>query len=163
MSTAGWEITKSAYICAGCNAELKVGQAYFSALAEEQTGFARRDYCTQCWGGIADKKFFSFWKTRRLKGDKPPRMDAVAVFDFFSKLAESDSPDRKELRFVLALYLTRRKTLKLKGVKRDGEREVLEFCRPRRQEVFEVENPNLTEEQISAATARLKELFHAEL
>jgi len=61
------------------------------------------------------------------------------------------------------VYLARRKALKFQSVSRDGERDMLVFGRPKHDETYLVEDPQLSEEQISAATERLKELFHEEL
>ena len=162
-SSDGWQIERSNYLCTSCGAEFAEGQGYFSALSEEVRTFVRRDYCRSCWPEVQNAPHFSFWRARRQKGQRPKRLDTAVVFDFFTKLLEPNGEDRKELCFVLALYLTRRKALKLKGVRFEGGQEFLQFRRPRRKDVIEIEDPNMNEEQISAATDRLKELFHAEL
>jgi len=158
-----WKVDRSAPRCTACSKEFADGQDFFSALADNGQDFRRMDYCRACWDQTDRAPFFSFWKTRRRADKRPPRIDVEVVLDLFNKLAGSDRPDRVEMQFVLALYLTRRKALKLAGVRRDDEREYLRFRRPRSEEEILVENPRLDEQQIAAMNARLKDLFQAEL
>ena len=158
-----WKVAKGQPHCSLCQQEFRDGQPFFSALSELNQEFVRQDFCPSCWARPQECEFFSFWKTYRQGEERRPRIETDVVFDFFEKLQDGESAHKKELRFVLALYLTRRKALKLVGVRREGEREFLELRRPRQHETFKVENPQLTEEQISTATNRLKELFQAEL
>ena len=106
---------------------------------------------------------FSFWKTVRRKKRRKPRVNTAVVFDFFEKLAESDQPHSREMRFVLALYLARRKALKFETVRRKNDADVLIFRRSGADEKFSVEDPELSEEQIDQTTERLKALFPEEL
>ena len=157
-----WRLAKGQPHCSSCQAEFRDGGCFFSALSERSQDFVREDFCPSCWEQAKEGGFFSFWRTYRRGEERRPRVETEVVFDFFEKLQDGDGAHRKELRFVLALYLTRRRALKLVGVSREGERELIDFRRPRRDETFKVENPQLTEEQISTATDRLKELFQAE-
>ena len=158
-----WKLARGAPACCRCGSEFPDGQAFFSALSEQQGDFARQDFCLACWQEAKHSAFFCFWKTRRSTQDRRPRVELDAVFQFFDNLRGADRPDRKEMRFVLALYLARRRALRLVGVSREDGRELLEFRRPRADESFLVENPHLTEEQINATTERIKDLFRTEL
>jgi hypothetical protein len=162
-----WTVEKAGTACCACEKRFRTGQAYFSALREagpqREESFLREDYCTECWENGESQKCFSFWKTHRRKKRRTPRVNTAVVFDFFEKLADSDQSDRREMRFVLALYLARRKALEFKEVRRDGQTDVLIFRRSGADETFRVEDPDLSEEQIEAATERLKALFPQEL
>jgi len=157
-----WKLAKGQPHCSSCRGEFGDGRPLFSALSERNQDFVREDFCPSCWEQAKEREFFSFWKTYRRAEERRPQVRTEVVLDFFEKLQDGESEHRKELRFVLALYLTRRRALKLVGVSREGGLELIEFRRPRRDETFKVENPQLTEEQIGAATDRLKELFQAE-
>ncbi|MCK4374756.1 MAG: hypothetical protein KAX19_05480, partial [Candidatus Brocadiae bacterium] len=74
-------------------------------------------------------------------------MDTDLMLEFFDRLERPDSDMKRTLRFVLALYLMRRKELKLVEVSR-GDTESLVLERRSSGDKVEVENPNLTEEQI---------------
>ena len=67
------------------------------------------------------------------------------------------------LRFPVALYLMRRKELKLLGPERTDERELLVFQRRSSGEKARVENPNLGEEQLQEAAGQLSSLLNADL
>jgi len=159
----GWAVAKGAGECSGCGAAFREGEAFFSALEEVGRDFVRRDFCCACWRKAKDGRFFSFWKTRRRADAPRVRISTQVVMDLFEKTAEPGGPERQELRFVLALYLARRRALKFVGVRREGGREVLQFRRPRSQEIIGVTDPHLSPEQVQAATARLKELLWTEL
>ena len=67
------------------------------------------------------------------------------------------------MRFVLALYLMRRKELKLLQDDGGGGPGGLVLQRRSSGDRVRVENPNLTEEQIEAASAQLSQLLNAGL
>ena len=157
-----WKVAQGAPRCSRCQEEFQKGRALFSALTEQGEDLIRRDFCPDCWEQSERGEFFCFWKTCHQTEERRPKIATEVVFDLFANLADGQASDKKELLFVLGLYLTRRKALKLVGVSRRGEQEFLRFRRPRRHEIIEVEDPQLTEGQISAATDRLKELFQAE-
>ncbi len=162
-----WKVNKSKNACARCSAEFEAGEAYFSALREtdERTDepFRRSDYCMSCWQGEDASQFFSYWKTVCRKEESQPKVNTAVVFDFFHKLEDSDHPDRREMRFVLALYLARRKALKFQKVKERDGADVLIFKKTGGDGTISVEDPDLTEKQIDVATDRLKALFTEEL
>jgi len=158
-----WTLARGGPRCARCGAEFREGQACFSALTERPQEFLRQDFCPRCWPKAEKDRFFSFWKACRANVPRRPRIDTEVVLDFFNRLRDSDRPDREAVRFVLALYLSRRRALKFDGVRRQGAREVLLFRRPRHAETLEVENPELSAPQISAMTEQLKELLRTEV
>ena len=162
-----YTVQKAGTTCCACQKQFRAGQSYFSALREageaREESFLREDYCPRCWEDVPGEECFSFWKTQKRKKRRTPRVNTAVVFDFFEKLAVSEQPDRREMRFVLALYLARRKALKFKEVRPNKGADVLFFRRTGAEETFEVEDPELSEEQIETATERLKSLFPEEL
>ena len=158
-----WSLVKGAASCEQCGSEFRRREAYFSAITDEGDSFARRDFCVPCWEQARQQTFFSFWKTCRRGDRRPARIDTQVVLDFFHKLQEAGADDKRQLRFVLALYLARRRTLKFHSVRRENGRDVLVFRRPRHNDTYEVDDPQMSEEQINAATERLKELFQTQL
>jgi len=158
-----WKVQRCAQHCAACRMEFGRGQDFFSALCEEGEGFERLDFCPSCWQGGRSNGFFSFWKTQLPADGRRRRIDVEVVLDLFTKLGEGGASDRVPMRFVLALYLTRRKALKLLGIRREGERELIDFTRPGSEDVFPVENPHLDQPQMDALTESLKDLLQADL
>ena len=170
-----WQVARGAPQCTTCGTEFEDGRVFYSALTQEGSEFVRLDYCTGCWERGERPPHFSFWRTRRQTRERSVRIDSNVVFDLFRNLVQGQdagmpgagdaeaASGRAEMRFVLALYLTRRKALKLEGVSREGDREVLHFRRPRSDEQYTVEDPHLSEDRIEAATQKLKSLFQGEL
>jgi hypothetical protein len=157
-----WKLSKSSFVCLRCGAEFRQAQPFFSALIEQPPDFTRQDFCMACWEQAPKQDAFCFWKSRRLANDRRPKVDVEVVFDLFNNLENAEGSEKREMRFVLALYLARRKALRFLSVKREDDRELLQFCRPRLREVFSVEDPNLTEEQINLTTQKIKELFQSD-
>jgi hypothetical protein len=162
-----YTVGKARTSCCGCDKNFRPGQAYFSALRETgdqiEESFLREDYCPECWEDVETERCFSFWKTVRRSKKRKHRVNVAVVFDFFEKLTDSSQSERREMRFVLALYLARRKALKFKAVRRGNDADQLIFRRVGAEETYTVEDPEMSEEQIDRATERLKALFPEEL
>ena len=146
-----------------CGAALGEGAVFFSALSETLEGFERRDLCPYCWEGADRDGLFCFWRTRRAAAGRKPVLDTELMLEFFDRLEGAEAEEKCALRFVLALYLMRRKELKLLEVRRSDEGEVMVFERRGTRARAEVRDPHLSEEQTQAAAAQLGALFQAEL
>ncbi len=167
MSTLDtWRIGRSKGLCSACGKEFAPSQGLFSALREEGEEFARLDFCQSCWPGQPPEGFFCHWKTRRPEPRQKQVLDTGLMLEFFDRLDGAEAENKKVFRFVLALYLMRRKELKLIGSERperaDG-RETLVFERRSSGDRARVENPDLGEEQLQEAAARLGSLLNADL
>jgi hypothetical protein len=169
--TEGWRIASSGGSCCGCDARFQAGTLFFSGLAEVEAGLARYDFCLDCWsdrqGAPQDEaggaRLFCHWRTRRAAAETKPVVDTDLMAEVFDRLADAQTEERKISRFVLALYLMRRRELKfLRSVRRD-DTEVLVFARRGTGAQAEVENPDLTEGQIEAAAARVGQLLDGDL
>ncbi len=169
--TEGWRVTSSGGACCRCDARFPGGTLFFSGLAETETGLARYDFCLDCWGDrhepqqneVERVRLFCHWRTRRAAAEGKPVVDTDLMVEVFGRLADAQTEERKVSRFVLALYLMRRRELKLlRSVRRDNT-EVLVLARRGTTAQTEVENPDLTEEQIETAAARIGELLDGSL
>jgi hypothetical protein len=158
-----WRITKSKGACCGCGAELAPNRAFFSCLIEEQSEFVRHDYCSVCWEKEAPGHPFCFWRGRLAATEPDQRVDTDLMLEFFDRLEQADTEEKATFRFVLALYLMRRKELKLVEVRRADGGENLVFQRRSSGQKVEVEQPGLTEEQIRQAAGKMGELLNASL
>lgn len=165
-----WRITKSRHTCCLCGEEFAENGLFFSCLVEQEAEFGRRDFCRACWEESRSGEpvpgrlegLFCFWRTRRAPASRRQVVDTDLMLEFFDRLERPDSDMKRTLRFVLALYLMRRKELKLVEVSRGGT-ESLVLERRSSGDRVEVENPNLTEEQIEQTAAQLSQLLSAGL
>ena len=154
-----WRITKSGNSCCTCGKDLPENRLFFSCLIEEGGEFERRDLCPTCWEEHPPAAPFCFWRTRRAHVQRKPVLDTEAMFGFFERLEGAETQKKRLFRFVLALYLMRRKELKLLQVRRDGEAELLILERRTSRARVEVDNPGVTEECLQETAAQLSELL----
>jgi hypothetical protein len=155
-----YQVQKSSGTCNACKKEFTDGQAYFSAVKQlaGENSLLREDYCTKCWSRMENEKLFSFWKSYFQNDGKQEKVKTDVVLEFFENLQGKELPEQKNLRFVLALFLTRRKTFELKGTRRKGEVDYLVFEKKSGDTIL-VEDPRLTEAQIRQATDSIKKIF----
>jgi hypothetical protein len=137
--------------CAATGRELKTGDRYYTALLDVGGNLTRQDYCADAWKGPPEGAF-SFWMGRVLAQEESrrPRIDDDILFDCFQRLEGQPGPDKISFRYVVALLLMRRKRLKFEEARKEAGQELLSLRCVKSREVFEVVNPQLTEEQMSA-------------
>ena len=94
--------------------------------------------------------------------DQQPRqvVNTDLMLEFFERLDSLPEDKRRVFRFVLALYLMRRKEFTLLRVARGDGGERLIFRRRRTGEEMDVESPGLSEEQIEQTEEQLSRLLN---
>jgi len=159
-----WTIAKRSDTCSVCQAEIAPGARFNSALHDVEGDLERRDYCSACWAKMDPDSVFCHWRSRRPSdSDRKRVVDTGLMLEFFDRLANPDSERKKVFRFVLALYLMRRKEFNLLGMGHTNDIEVMKFSRRTAGDEVEVENPDLSEEQIDHASEQLTQLLNAAL
>lgn len=161
-----WTIARAPRRCFDCNAEFAEGQEYFSALIDTGTTFERRDRCPSCWQNAADRTVaFSFWKTRAPRKQEQTRLlaDDDVLWNFFLRLQDDPDPVRQQFCYFLALILMRRRVLKFEDAEKDNGREFLVLRTTRRDRLFRVLNPNLTEEQLDRVKEQIGQILNLSL
>ena len=156
-----WHITKGANCCCACGKEFPANRLLYSCLIEVGSDLARRDLCPDCWEDGAPENVFCFWRTRRTTVARKPVLDTGVMFEFFDRLEGAQDEQKRAFRFVLALYLMRRKELKLVEVSRKADAEALILTRRSDGERVEVENPGITEERLEEIASSLAHLLNA--
>lgn len=157
-----WKINKSSSGCIICDKEFCEEEEYYSALFDESNIFTRKDFCASCWNGDKKGGLFSFWKTKVPKKGKPvQRFVNIEIFlDMFIRLEGSIEAHQKNLRYVLALYLIRKKIFRLKSLIRQNGEEFITLYYPKEDRELNVFNPNLKEEEIEAITSEMSQLLN---
>jgi len=161
-----FSIEASSRRCHRCERPFQTGEEYFSAVVEGEgeDSLVRRDTCLACWDPRASD-YYSFWKTRvpEPKQEEPrgPRLvDLDRLMQLFERLAEAKDPEQQRFRYVLALALMRKRRLKAVESKRfAGGGERLTVRETGTQRVHTVTCPSVTDEEIRALTARLREIL----
>ncbi|HHT9106255.1 MAG TPA: hypothetical protein ACFYD7_10320 [Candidatus Wujingus californicus] len=162
MNIMEWKINKSAKGCVVCEKDFCEEEEYFSALFDENNIFTRKDFCLACWRNNTEGGHFSFWKTKKPKSDKPARkfINISVLLDMFGRLEGKDESRQKNLRYVLALYLIRKKIFKLRSLSKQNGEEVIIIYYPKEDREFTVTNMYLKEEEIEAITSEMCQLLN---
>ncbi|HJW86750.1 MAG TPA: hypothetical protein VJ440_08970 [Candidatus Brocadiaceae bacterium] len=157
-----WKIGKGNLDCVACNKGFSEEEEYYSAIFDEQGGFIRKDFCIPCWSMPKSEVFFSFWKTKVPKQGKPTQkfLNTDVLLDMVSKLEGSMEAHQRNLRYVLVLYLIRKKVFKFKSLSREEGGEHLVIYFPREDREFKVYNPSLKAEEIESITAEMNQLLN---
>ena len=157
-----WKINKGSKGCILCNKEFCEEEEYYSALFDENDIFIRKDYCTSCWCKDKADELFSFWKTRLPKKDKPVQkfVNNEVFLDMFTRLEGKNEPNQRNLRYVLALFLIRKKIFKLKSFKKENGEEIITLYFPKENTEFNVFNPDLKDEEIEVITSEMSQLLN---
>jgi hypothetical protein len=157
-----WKIHRRESGCGACAKVFEEGEALFSVLHLSEEALRREDLCTGCFQdpGEAAPAGSLFWRTHH-RTDPRARfaVDFEALSELFLALDARREERLLELRYVVALLLLRKKRLKLVGVRRRPDGEVLNVRRPRHQEEFEVRVYDLDGERAQAIQADLARVF----
>ncbi len=154
-----WKLAKPAVACGGCGQALAVSPVSYASLHEEGEAYTRRDTCSACWEKGSDRGF-SFWAYRPAPPPAPaPRADLGAIREFYLKLAGKDGASDRLLRYMLGLFLVRKKRLRLDRTERGPEGEVLWIRTEKDGAPEAVPVPPFTEADLAETRRRLDALL----
>ncbi len=156
-----WHVSKGAKSCSRCEKLFEEEEEYFSALYDNVATYTRKDLCLRCWETNQDVDSFSYWKTKVQKKAEPVRQFAnlEVFYDLFIRSENEDHASNKSFRYVLALYLMRKKVLTLKSINREDGDEFLILQNSREEKETKVLNPKLDQEAILAVKEEIGKLI----
>lgn len=159
-----WQMPRRGEACEGCRRSFEPGETIQAYLYEWPEGYQRRDYCATCQPPDAAFAIGS-WKTRRPEpvAKKAPTFDRQGIYRFFEQLEEADTPEKRQLRFVLALLLWRKKLLKLDRSETGDGVETWHFVVARTDVTHAVTRPELDEEELERLGSQLEALLAGEV
>jgi hypothetical protein len=146
-----YQIQPNTRRCAASGRELKPGERYYSVLLDEGGAFVRKDYAAEAWSGPPEDAF-SFWAGRVPAdgGRKRPPIDDDLLLDCFQRLEGRADSAGENFRYVLGLLLMRRKRLRFDEARNEDGREWLILRCARTGARYEVADPRLTDEEMTA-------------
>ncbi len=154
-----YKLEKAKSCCCACGAGFAAGDIYISAIRTEADGlFKRKDFCRSCWA-VTKNTFFSFWQSRHNCAGDEKAEELNAFFSLYRSLGSREDRQALELKYVLALYLSRKKTLRLTDIRNDGAREILVFEGPEDGEKTLIADPGLSDERTAELTDTIRALF----
>ncbi len=167
-----WEIKSRGTRCTATDREFVEGEFFYTLLYRERDGFRREDLCEEAWKqrtgaspeNPADKKAkppFSFWKTRfELPPPAAPEtLEKQTAEDLLRHYMEEPGDQHANVRYILALMLERKRTLKPVENKEEDGRRVLIYEHRASGEVFVIPDPQLRLDQIEAVQMEVADLL----
>jgi len=131
-----YEIQTCTRRCAATGRELSPGEAYYSALVPDGEGWRRLDYAAETWQGPPPEAV-GWWKSQRPDARRVHWAPNDVLLEFFDRL--EGQAENQDLRYVLALFLVRRRVMRLEETQTDDQgHEVLVLSCPRRESTHQV-------------------------
>lgn len=133
-----WSFRRRQGWCQTCEKRFEEGERHASSLAVVGEALAREDLCSGCWLGRAGRDELFHWFTRHREGKRGLQLDLGTLEALFVRLEGRAEPRVREMRYLLALLLLRKRRIKLDRILREAEGESMLVHRPRRKESFRV-------------------------
>ncbi len=163
MLETNYQLGQSKKTCLLCGTEFQEGEPCFSALQEDESGdLTRKDFCSSCWAEN-DAEFFSHWQTSFQNAHPRKKVDENELLAFYNSLETKKNGHAYELRYILALYLARKKKLQLIEIKNSEKGEELVFDCPENDKRTVILDPELSNERIEELTEEIDSLFSVKL
>jgi hypothetical protein len=159
-----WNIKKGADACSRCESVLQNDEIYFSVLEAGQEEIQRIDYCKACFEGQPIEENSVFWRTKK-SGVEPAKkaVNFEVLREVFLKMLEVEDRAFKEMSYLIALVLIRKRYLKLKDFVSENGRDFMAVRQRKGEPLIKVDVPLISEEDILRLRDRLSSLLDADL
>jgi|ERR1700722_8727700 len=160
-----WEIKARSRHCARTEEAFEDGATIYTLLFRERAGFRREDISETAWlqikEGVAP---FSFWKSKfqAPPAAAPEPMPKESVEELLRRLVSEDLPEQLNARYVLAILLERKRTLKQVDMRESAEGKFLIYEHVKTGEAFIIPDPQLRLDQIDTVQQEIYSLLARE-
>ncbi|MCX6906865.1 MAG: hypothetical protein NTY01_02355 [Verrucomicrobia bacterium] len=148
-------------LCNGCQRPFADKEDYQTALLLTAEGYRRRDLCQTCWSAAERANAVSYWQgTFRIP--LPPKPETLKKEDAESllrKFIDSKDPGHANARYILAIMLERKRTLKHRDTTEQDGQKILIYEHARTGETFLVPDPRLRLDQLEAVQTEVAALL----
>ena len=157
-----WEIKARSRHCAQTQEAFEDGATIYTLLFRDRTGFRREDISEKAWQQIKESVApFSFWKS---KFQAPPPaapepMPKESVEELLRRLVSEDLPEHLNARYVLAILLERKRTLKQVDFRETAEEKILIYEHAKTGEAFIIPDPRLRLDQLDSVQQEIYSLL----
>ncbi len=133
-----WKFRRRQGTCGTCEKAFDEGERHASLLEIVGEELHRDDACLACWQGRTGREDLFFWFTRHRAGKRGFQLDMGTLEQLFLRLEGRAEVRLRELRYLLALLLLRKRRLKIDRILRAADGEAMLVHRPRRKESLRV-------------------------
>jgi hypothetical protein len=166
FSMHDFEVQRCTRRCAATGRDLAPRETIYSKLVAEGQNFVRYDYSVAGWSEPSPAENVSWWKWKLpAPGDRRVAWAPhETLLQFFENLEEQDAaPERRALRFVLALLLVRRRIARIERTEKlPTGGEVLVLYSPQAEREYRVPVADPSPEQSASIRGELMQLLAAE-
>jgi hypothetical protein len=167
MINQEWKIKTRAHICFVTGQPFVENESFYTALFEDggdEDGFIRRDYSVAAWKQErAQLQPFSHWRSLyEPPSTEPARREVVekeGAESLLRRLIDEDSPLTENTRFILALMLERKKTLKETDSRSLGSARLRIYEHGKTGEVFIIRDPQLKLDQLESIQREVSDML----
>lgn len=159
-----WDIKSPAAVCHSCLKPFSDRTPYVGVLSFDLDGYKRRDLCETCW--VVEKPkltAFSTWQGV-FKPPPPKATDPIqkeSAESLLRKLLESDDSSKRNVIYILAVMLERKKILVEQTVRRGEHGLTRVYDHKRTGETFIIPDPELQLSQIRVVQEEVVALLSA--
>ena len=134
-----FEVQRCTRHCAETGHEFAPEEEFFSVLVVEEAQIIRKDYCTAAWQGPPENAL-GWWKSK-MPSRNAHRLHWAPndiMLEYFEEL--QDQPEKKDVRYVLALLMVRRRVLRVEDEEANdqGSQRLTLYC-ARREKSYELD------------------------
>jgi hypothetical protein len=144
-----WTFRRREAACQACGRPFADGERHASSLAVVGEVLAREDACTGCWVARSPRDDLFHWFTRHRLGKRGLQLDLGTLEALFVRLESRAESRVREMRYLLALLLVRKRRLRIDRIRREPDGETMWVHRPRRKESFRVHVFDFTAERLA--------------
>jgi hypothetical protein len=158
-----WDIKPRGQECHGCKTAFDDHQRCHSVLEFGQEGYSRGDYCGKCWEEKAKvPSRFSAWsgifKKPPPAAEEPLKKENAE--ELLRRLMETEDPSKRNVIYILAIMLERKRILVEKDVKtRDDGVMIRVYEHKKTGETFLVPDPRLGFDQLTMVQQEVADML----
>lgn len=154
-----WEIKGRGHVCSRTNKPFEEGEHFYTLLYRDGDGFTREDLSEAAWEERNENiQPFSFWRSK-YEPPSPPPPETIKKDDaegLLRHLLSEPKPENVNTCYILALMLERKRIIRPMESQDDS---VLVYEHIKSGEVFMLNNPNLSFEQIPAVQREVSDML----
>ena len=157
-----WEIKARSRQCARTHETFENGATIYTLLFRDRVGFKREDITETAWQQIKENVApFSFWKStfQAPAPAAPEAMPKESVEELLRRLVSEDLPEHSNTRYVLAILLERKRTLKQVDIRETAEDKILIYEHVKTGEAFLIPDPRLRLDQLESVQQEIYSLL----
>jgi len=165
--TQDWRIRSRSQTCHKSGRPFADGEVFYTALFEsdeEEGRFDRRDLAAEVWEEArAESPPFSFWRSTYeapVEDEGPQVVARESAESLLRRLIDEDEAHTENARYILAVMLERKKTIKETDVRETADSLLRIYEQPKSGEIFIVKDPQLHLNEIELIQESVIELLN---